>query len=187
MLWFYGFIVWCYEICALQTFYQSDLGQKGYLSRQDVKAAVIALFGYKPSKVWSIITRLVSSTQNISTSTSTRTASTSTTTSTHLSSTTQVLEHGQVVGDHWHTQANWLSSTARKQLMYDDDMVVEYWPAFYSLNSRELNLRIRRKEPSNAWSLINCKVQTVPEISSALLLLSDRQYTNITDKHQNHT
>lgn len=35
----------------LSTFYQSDLRQKGYLSRQDVKAAVLALFGYKPSKV----------------------------------------------------------------------------------------------------------------------------------------
>jgi len=37
---------------ALQTFYQNDSGQKGYLCRQDVKTAFLALFGYKPSKVY---------------------------------------------------------------------------------------------------------------------------------------
>jgi len=37
---------------VLQTFHQSDLGQKGYLSRQDAKAATLALLGYKPLKVW---------------------------------------------------------------------------------------------------------------------------------------
>jgi len=40
----------------------------------------------------------------------------------------------------------------------DDDMVAEYWPTCYLLNSRELNLRIRRssrrKSPSNAGSPI---------------------------------
>ncbi|XP_055028108.2 EF-hand calcium-binding domain-containing protein 11 isoform X4 [Misgurnus anguillicaudatus] len=31
-------------------FHQSDLGRKGYLSREDLKVAVVMLFGYKPSK-----------------------------------------------------------------------------------------------------------------------------------------
>ncbi|XP_065101225.2 EF-hand calcium-binding domain-containing protein 11 isoform X2 [Paramisgurnus dabryanus] len=31
-------------------FHQSDLGRKGYLSREDFKVAVVMLFGYKPSK-----------------------------------------------------------------------------------------------------------------------------------------
>jgi len=39
----------------------------------------------------------------------------------------------------------------------DDDMVAEYWPACYLLNSRVLNLRIRRscrrKSQCNAGSL----------------------------------
>jgi len=39
----------------------------------------------------------------------------------------------------------------------DDDMMTEYWPDSYLLNSRKLNLRIRRssrrKSPSNAGSL----------------------------------
>ncbi|XP_057199945.1 EF-hand calcium-binding domain-containing protein 11 isoform X4 [Triplophysa rosa] len=32
-------------------FHQSDVGRKGYLSREDLKIAVVMLFGYKPSKV----------------------------------------------------------------------------------------------------------------------------------------
>jgi Ca2+-binding EF-hand superfamily protein len=35
----------------LTTFYQSDSGHKGYLTCQDVKVAILALFGYKPTKV----------------------------------------------------------------------------------------------------------------------------------------
>ncbi|XP_016423055.1 EF-hand calcium-binding domain-containing protein 11-like isoform X2 [Sinocyclocheilus rhinocerous] len=31
-------------------FHQCDVGQKGYLSREDLKIAVVMLFGYKPSK-----------------------------------------------------------------------------------------------------------------------------------------
>ncbi|XP_057199942.1 EF-hand calcium-binding domain-containing protein 11 isoform X1 [Triplophysa rosa] len=31
-------------------FHQSDVGRKGYLSREDLKIAVVMLFGYKPSK-----------------------------------------------------------------------------------------------------------------------------------------
>ncbi|XP_051503074.1 EF-hand calcium-binding domain-containing protein 11 isoform X3 [Myxocyprinus asiaticus] len=31
-------------------FHQCDVGKKGYLSREDLKIAVIMLFGYKPSK-----------------------------------------------------------------------------------------------------------------------------------------
>lgn len=41
-----------------KTFYSSDQTEKGYLSREDYKAAIIQLFGYKPSKyelakIWS--------------------------------------------------------------------------------------------------------------------------------------
>ncbi|KAK2147295.1 hypothetical protein LSH36_561g02071 [Paralvinella palmiformis] len=32
-------------------FYECDLGHKGYLDKEDVKMAVLSLFGYKPSKV----------------------------------------------------------------------------------------------------------------------------------------
>ncbi|GCB76467.1 hypothetical protein scyTo_0016562 [Scyliorhinus torazame] len=32
-------------------FHECDLGQKGYLSREDLKVAVVAIFGYKPSKM----------------------------------------------------------------------------------------------------------------------------------------
>ncbi|XP_078090592.1 EF-hand calcium-binding domain-containing protein 11 isoform X2 [Mustelus asterias] len=32
-------------------FQECDLGQKGFLSREDLKVAVVAIFGYKPSKV----------------------------------------------------------------------------------------------------------------------------------------
>ncbi|XP_043552897.1 EF-hand calcium-binding domain-containing protein 11 isoform X2 [Chiloscyllium plagiosum] len=32
-------------------FRECDLGQKGYLSREDLKVAVVAAFGYKPSKL----------------------------------------------------------------------------------------------------------------------------------------
>jgi len=32
-------------------FYECDLGHKGYLSREDVKMAIVSLLGYKPSKV----------------------------------------------------------------------------------------------------------------------------------------
>ncbi|XP_042597930.1 EF-hand calcium-binding domain-containing protein 11 isoform X4 [Cyprinus carpio] len=31
-------------------FHQCDMGKKGYLSREDLKIAVVMLFGYKPSK-----------------------------------------------------------------------------------------------------------------------------------------
>ncbi|XP_043118427.1 EF-hand calcium-binding domain-containing protein 11 [Puntigrus tetrazona] len=31
-------------------FYECDVGKKGYLSREDLKMAVVMLFGYKPSK-----------------------------------------------------------------------------------------------------------------------------------------
>ncbi|XP_072424193.1 EF-hand calcium-binding domain-containing protein 11 isoform X2 [Chiloscyllium punctatum] len=34
-----------------QVFRECDLGQKGYLSREDLKVAVVAAFGYKPSKL----------------------------------------------------------------------------------------------------------------------------------------
>ncbi|XP_041069882.1 EF-hand calcium-binding domain-containing protein 11 isoform X1 [Carcharodon carcharias] len=32
-------------------FRECDLGQKGYLSREDLKVAVVTMFGYKPSKM----------------------------------------------------------------------------------------------------------------------------------------
>ncbi|XP_056402126.1 EF-hand calcium-binding domain-containing protein 11 isoform X1 [Hyla sarda] len=35
----------------LQVFQACDKGQKGYLSREDLKVAVVMLFGYKPSKI----------------------------------------------------------------------------------------------------------------------------------------
>uniref|UniRef100_A0A8C1WAG3 EF-hand calcium binding domain 11 n=1 Tax=Cyprinus carpio TaxID=7962 RepID=A0A8C1WAG3_CYPCA len=39
-------------ICFLRykVFHQCDMGKKGYLSREDLKIAVVMLFGYKPSK-----------------------------------------------------------------------------------------------------------------------------------------
>ncbi|GCC38101.1 hypothetical protein chiPu_0016612 [Chiloscyllium punctatum] len=40
------------EKCHFVTvFRECDLGQKGYLSREDLKVAVVAAFGYKPSKL----------------------------------------------------------------------------------------------------------------------------------------
>lgn len=35
----------------ISTFYQCDHGKKGYLDKEDLKVANVALFGYKPSKV----------------------------------------------------------------------------------------------------------------------------------------
>ena len=36
---------------SFQVFHQCDEGKKGYLTREDIKVAVVSLFGYKPSKV----------------------------------------------------------------------------------------------------------------------------------------
>lgn len=35
----------------ITTFYECDLGNKGFLDKEDLKVATVALFGYKPSKV----------------------------------------------------------------------------------------------------------------------------------------
>ncbi|XP_059817304.1 EF-hand calcium-binding domain-containing protein 11 isoform X9 [Hypanus sabinus] len=36
---------------CVAVFRECDLGQKGYLTREDLKIAVVMMFGYKPSKV----------------------------------------------------------------------------------------------------------------------------------------
>ncbi|XP_072895475.1 EF-hand calcium-binding domain-containing protein 11 isoform X2 [Hemitrygon akajei] len=36
---------------CVAVFRECDLGQKGYLTREDLKVAVVMMFGYKPSKV----------------------------------------------------------------------------------------------------------------------------------------
>ena len=43
----------CLSSCFVhhQAFHNADLNHKGFLSREDIKVAMLELFGYKPSKV----------------------------------------------------------------------------------------------------------------------------------------
>lgn len=49
------YLYWCVlfdsEFSCPQVFRLCDQEQKGYLNREDLKMAVVMLFGYKPSKV----------------------------------------------------------------------------------------------------------------------------------------
>lgn len=51
MFFFFFFLLFIVYCLCVQVFDQCDVEKKGYLSREDVKVAVVMLFGYKPSKV----------------------------------------------------------------------------------------------------------------------------------------
>lgn len=40
-----------YHFVQIQVFHANDEGRKGYLSRNDLKVALVELFGFEPSKV----------------------------------------------------------------------------------------------------------------------------------------
>lgn len=44
-------IFWLKVLYTLQVFHEADEGNKGFLTREDVKVAIAELLGYKPSKV----------------------------------------------------------------------------------------------------------------------------------------
>ena len=53
------FILKFVDFLHTQVFYAVDEEHNGYLKRDDIKVAIVHLFGYKPSKVTTVRSRLI--------------------------------------------------------------------------------------------------------------------------------